>query len=208
MRGAKWLLMGVAWIAAVSAGVASMLRYEMTPAATDSVPQTWPAATTVHRNAERPTLVMFLHPQCPCSRASLDELLVLVTHCRDQVDPVIVFLKPSGFADGWEETDLWSMAKIIPGAALLTDSGGTETRRFHARVSGEALLYDVGGRLIFHGGLTPSRGHRGDNAGRSALELLLAGKPCPQRETAVFGCSLQEQDAGGKPADRPTNPRD
>ena len=38
-------------------------------------------------------------------------------------------------------------------------------QRFGAETSGQTLLYDRDGRLLFSGGTTGSRGHDGDNAG-------------------------------------------
>jgi len=54
------------------------------------------------------------------------------------------------------------------------------------------LLYDVAGDLRFAGGITPSRGHAGDSAGRSMLQDLLASRSVERDETAVFGCALRE----------------
>jgi hypothetical protein len=193
MRVWLWLLLSAAWTTAVGFGLWNMVRYEMTPAAIAEVPENWPAGSALRHDADRPTLVLFVHPHCPCSRASLDELAVLVTHRGGKMSTTVVFLKPPGFDKGWEKTDLWRTAESIPETTVFCDEGGTETARFHARVSGETLLYDREGRLLFHGGLTPSRGHRGDSAGRSAVELLLAGEASPLRETPVFGCSLGER---------------
>ena len=117
---------------------------------------------------------------------------MLVSHSGGHVNSTVVFLKPAGFGQDWEKTDLWRTAQSIPGATLFCDVGGTEAGRFGVRVSGETLLYDSAGRLMFHGGLTASRGHRGDNAGRTAVELLLAGLPSPQQHTPVFGCALSD----------------
>ena len=105
---------------------------------------------------------------------------------------VAVFLKPKGFEPDWEKTDLWEAARLIPGAACFTDDGGKETARFDAQVSGETLIYDKAGTLVFHGGITASRGHEGDNAGRFAVEAILRGERPAVRETLIFGCSLRE----------------
>jgi hypothetical protein len=44
--------------------------------------------------------------------------------------------------------------------------------------------------LIFSGGLTGSRGHAGDNAGRASVIALLDHGTPSRRSTSVFGCSL------------------
>jgi hypothetical protein len=51
-------------------------------------------------------------------------------------------------------------------------------------------MYDRDGRLLFQGGITISRGHAGDNPGRSALVALLNHELVSEVETPVYGCSL------------------
>src|SRR5262249_23058238 len=145
----------------------------------------WPPETACRLSADRPTLVMFVHPQCPCSRASLDELATLITHCQGRVAAEVVFLVPPSASADWAQTDLWESAARIPGVVLRPDRGGAEQRRFVARVSGEVFLYQSDGRLAFHGGITAGRGHAGDNPGRSALEALLVGNRLSGRSTPV-----------------------
>ena len=56
--------------------------------------------------------------------------------------------------------------------------------------SGQTLLYDRRGSLIFSGGITSARGHRGANAGEAALVSLLASGRADRNATSVFGCPL------------------
>jgi hypothetical protein len=70
------------------------------------------------------------------------------------------------------------------------DEAGREAARFGATTSGHVLLYDRGGRLRFSGGITASRGHVGDNAGRAALLGLLIHGETERERTPVFGCPL------------------
>jgi hypothetical protein len=169
-----------------------MLRYELTPAATATVAVEWPRETQVVRDSARPTLVLFLHPQCPCSRATLRELSLLEADCRDRFAAQIVFVRPAGTGESWEKTDLCRLAEQIPGAVVSADVGGAEASRFGATTSGQALLFSPHGRLMFQGGITASRGHEGDNAGRTALTALVHTGQATCTQTAVFGCSLLE----------------
>jgi hypothetical protein len=50
-------------------------------------------------------------------------------------------------------------------------SGGREAALCKATTSGETVVYDAAGKLRFHGGITGARGHIGDNAGCSAIEV-------------------------------------
>jgi hypothetical protein len=102
----------------------------------------------------------------------------------------VLFLKPEGFTDNWAQSDLWRTAAALPGVTVARDVDGREARRFGAATSGQTLLYDSNGALLFSGGITGARAHAGDNAGRSALVALLNhGRP-DRTGTSVFGCPL------------------
>jgi hypothetical protein len=109
---------------------------------------------------------------------------------QGRVTAYVLFLKPAGFSEDWEKTDLWQSAANIPGVTAVIDDGGAEARRFHAATSGQTILYDAEGRLLFSGGITGSRGHSGDNAGRSAIVSLVNAGAADRAETFVFGCPL------------------
>jgi glyoxylase-like metal-dependent hydrolase (beta-lactamase superfamily II) len=116
-----------------------------------------------------------------------------MAHTQGRLTAYVLLLKPEGFAEDWEKTDLWQSAKSIPGVELVIDDDGIEARRFHALTSGQALLYGRDGRLLFSGGITGSRGHAGDNAGRSAIASLVNRGEAERDETFVFGCPLFDE---------------
>ena len=172
-----------------------MWEYEATPGEVTVSQMQWPDDSQIERNPNRPTLVVFAHPRCPCSRATIGELALIVAHCPERVDVRVLFFKPSEFSAGWEKTDLWSSAEAIPGVTVISDEDGSEAKRFRATTSGYSLLYDSDGRLLFGGGITGSRGHSGDNAGRTAIEtLLMNGESDQKQQTLVFGCPLLGRD--------------
>jgi hypothetical protein len=179
-----------AWAVCVAIGLCAMLAYELTPAKTLAAADRWPAGTRLRHDANRPTLLMFVHPRCPCSRASLAELNLLVSQCGGRAAVRIVFVRPQTCEAGWERTDLFAAAQKIPGADVSCDHAGAEAKRFGASASGETLLYAADGRLLFQGGLTPSRGHQGDNTGRSAVASLIQSGRAAHWRSAVFGCGL------------------
>ena len=106
----------------------------------------------------------------------------------------VLFIKPAGTASDWTQTDLWRTASAIPGVTVHEDDAGNEARRFHLETSGNTALYDADGRLLFHGGITISRGHAGDNPGCSAIAALLVEPQSSPVATPAFGCSLFEND--------------
>jgi hypothetical protein len=182
----------VLWLAVVCGATILMTRYSNTPGRGGSAAITWPKRSQIPLDSNRPTLVMFAHPHCPCTRASLGELERLLAEVPGQPVTHVVFLKPVGTASDWEKTDLWQTASSIPGITVYTDNAGNEAHRFNVETSGVTLLYDPDGRLRFQGGITQARGHAGDNPGRSALKELLREGHSNQTKTMVFGCGLFE----------------
>jgi hypothetical protein len=164
--------------------------YDNSPAVPQPLVDEWPGGSAIQRSERGLTLVMFAHPRCPCTRASLGELEKIVAHCQPTVTPWVVFFKPDGAEDNWEQTDLWRSASAIPGAHVIRDLGGEEARRFHVTTSGQTLLYGAWGELLFSGGITFARGHAGDNAGRTAIESYTAGNSPGYCQTPVFGCPI------------------
>jgi hypothetical protein len=133
---------------------------------------------------------MLVHPHCPCTRATIGELAELMAHCQGRLTAYVLFLKPAGFSDDWEKTDLWQSAASIPGVNVIVDDDGAEARRFHSATSGQTILYDAEGHLLFSGGITASRGHAGDNDGQSAIISLVNDGAASRTVTSVFGCPL------------------
>jgi hypothetical protein len=196
------LLIGT-WLAAAGAGFFCLMRYESTPSHPTATAIDWPAGSAIARDASRPTLLVFVHPRCPCTRATLGELSRLMAHSQDRVRAIVVFEKPLGAPDDWEQTDLWQTAGAIPGVERVVDTGNREAQRFAVASSGHALLFDSEGDLCFSGGITRSRGHEGDNAGRSALEAILSGQLATTTHTLVFGCSLASPDSNPRQEPKP-----
>src|SRR5262249_54106062 len=181
---------GVLWLGGVSAGLAWLAASDNGPGVAAHAPAHWPAGRRLVRDPARPTLVMLAHPRCVCTRASVSELPELMARAHDRPKAYVVFIKPAGTAANWDDTDLQRSAAAIPGATVVRDQDGVEAQRFGAETSGQTLLYDAGGRLIFGGGTTGSRGHGGDNIGRASILALLNREEAHRSTTSVFGCSL------------------
>ena len=193
------LALGLVWLGIVGAGMFLMLTYANSPGPAGSPPGTWPETSQVPHDPKLPTLLMFLHPHCPCSRASVGELALLMAHCQGRVAVHLLFLQPTELDSNWVLTDTWTDAGQIPGVTVHRDHAGREARLFGAETSGETALYDTKGLLMFHGGITISRGHSGDNPGRDTLQALLLGTPAQLANTPIFGCSLFECKMTGQP---------
>jgi hypothetical protein len=186
------MALAAVWLAAVVGAMVMLLNYSNSPGRVGAIPAHWPAGSRISFDARQPNLILFAHPRCPCTRATLGELELLMARCHGQLCAQVWFIKPEGMSDDWMSTDLWRTASAIPGVTVHCDNGLLEARRFGAETSGQTLLYDQDGQLLFRGGITISRGHSGDNPGRSALRALLERKLSNQVQTPVFGCSLFE----------------
>lgn len=194
------------WFAACAAGVVWLVAYENVPASAvggravesgERLPR-WPVESAIPFGGEGSTLVMFVHPQCPCTRASLAELEKIVARASRSADassaqPLhlrIVTFAPTQPVAHWSRSDLLAQAAAIPGAIVHRDDDGREAALFGAAASGHAMLFDARGKLLFSGGVTIARGHEGDNPGASALVDLLAGGSGNCGAAAVFGCPI------------------
>lgn len=187
----------MAWVFVVSVGIGWVAHYKGTPSDPGNAPETWPEDSVVHRATDRSTLVMLAHPRCPCTRASVGELAELMQRAGDRISAYVLFLHPDGLPENWEKTDAWNSAAAIPGVHVLTDPDGVEARRFGAASSGQTVVYDAKGRLVFHGGITPARGHAGTSVGRDQIASLVLGSE--QRQAPVFGCAMTDPETAEKP---------
>ena len=186
---------GLVWIALLTTGFFSLAREEFTPVAGAAAHPAFPARSTLALSPDVPTLILFAHPHCPCTRASMHELAGLMASLQHRVAATVVFPLPQGVAPHWERGELWQEAVAIPGVRARADQDGRETERFGVKGSGHLLLYQPSGRLVFSGGITPSRGHEGDNPGRSAVVSLVVQGRSPVDHTPVYGCPLLEPTA-------------
>ena len=194
------------WAAAVTTGFFCLLQYEKTPGQVGALSSCWPAGSSLVFDPTRLNLVMLAHPRCPCTRASVAELAQIMARSGERTAACVLFLRPKGFPASWARTDLWRGAEAIPGVNVLCDEEGVEARRFGAVTSGHVVLFDRDGRLLFRGGITSTRGHLGDNAGRRGVLALLTRGAVDRTETPVFGCPLHDPDAPCTSGVEPCNP--
>lgn len=188
---------GLLWLVGLGIGMRTMLNYEDGPASAGLPPKMGPSESRIQRTLGLPTIVVMAHPRCPCTKATIGELALLMARLQNRVTATVVFVRPNGVPEKWEETDLWHDAQQIPGVRVKNDPGGKEAALFGAQASGQAVLYDAAGQLQFSGGITASRGHSGDNAGRSAIVgvVTIIVEKQNQRQTPVYGCYLRDPEA-------------
>ncbi|HYF36789.1 MAG TPA: hypothetical protein VD994_15950 [Prosthecobacter sp.] len=192
MKAHVWMIAAALWLIAVGAGTWVMLDYSEAAGVAAKAPAQWPKASSVVPAGDRPTLLMFVHPHCPCSRASLGELDRLIARGNGRFRTHVLFVRPEGVDEDWVNSALFEKAAALTDVKVAVDEGGREAALFNVVTSGQTLLYDRQGALLFEGGLTPARGHAGDSAGRAAVLGLLEQQLAGKYETPVFGCELCE----------------
>jgi hypothetical protein len=187
-----------AWAAIVAMGVVTLARHDLTP----GVEAPSVAGSYVLQAAKigegKKTIIMFVHPKCPCSTASLEELRQLMAQHGSQLNATVVMFRSSGAADDGTRSAAWATAQQIPGAEVRADLDGTQAKQCGAQTSGQVFLYDESGALQFEGGITGSRGHPGDNNSLDTLAALVTKKQPPQSapaRTPVFGCPIYSEPA-------------
>lgn len=195
------LLVVALWVVPSVIGLAILWRYASTPGGTIAAPRAWPDHAQIERDTVRPTLVMILHPRCPCSRASVAELSRLLARLRTQPKTIVMCVIPPHAPESFGDTSMIEQAIALPGTTLFMDRGGIEADRFRGSTSGYVLLFGTNGQLLFSGGITSARGHEGDNAGSDAIASLLGGTQSPTKVSPVFGCALKGPDTQPLPGE-------
>lgn len=187
---APWVLATTLWCCAVCIGMVAMARFDWTDGRRGRCPETWPTDSPLARAADRPTLVVALHPLCPCGRATIDLLAEFVAADPGRLDLLFLFLMTDPPDPAWAQAPAWNTAREIPGARVIPDPRGVESARLGALTSGHALLFDPQGRCLFSGGLTLGRGATSAGAGLVAIKDALRGRAIRFPEAPVFGCDL------------------
>lgn len=192
VQKANWLhLVAIlAWLVLVATSGWITVGFDGKKGTVGKTPDVWPAQSKLKKAHDVLTLLMFVHPRCPCSRASVRELEKMVCRAQGRIAAKVVFLSYAGNKSDWQKTALWDDARAIPGVTLVTDFNGEEASLFGAQTSGQTLLYDEAGKLLFQGGITASRGHEGGNVGEQAIEDLAFDRQAGCSSNLVFGCPL------------------
>ena len=186
------LALGIAcWLGAAVWGTKLLHAYSFAPGASGTPAEVWPEGAGVSRADGIATLVVALHPECSCSRATLAELGVILAETTPHLRAVVIFsdLDPEHPAGA---SELFKTAHDLPGVSLVRDRHGEILKKFRFVTSGETRFYRPDATLAFRGGITGSRGHEGENPGRSRV-IALTRQPTASPDvssTPVFGCAL------------------
>lgn len=186
----RWLTAAAAagWAIAIAVACGVLLRYEFAPGpAPAAAANVVTGLDALALDAVCPTVVVAVHPQCPCTRATLASLAAVL---GDQPGIAAVRLVVCGRTTaGGAFGDPTS--NMLPGAVTLWDDTGALAASLGAVTSGTVIVLEPSGSVLFRGGITPSRGHEGDCQGRRLLVAAIQGRRATAA-TPVFGCPLTE----------------
>ncbi|MES1147283.1 MAG: hypothetical protein ABUL49_00870 [bacterium] len=175
------------WIMAVGAGLWTFYSYANTPGKPAQA-----ATTAATAEQVRPHAVMYIHPKCPCTTASLESYHLLVDKLYKTCDFSIVCVVPPGAEKGFADSSNWSTAKAMPHVTATLDQNGALAKAAGAKTSGQVFLFGANGKLAFEGGVTPGRGMEGDSDGATKFSAALTKPVLAAAHAKVFGCPLFE----------------
>lgn len=185
----KCLIFGV-WLTLCIGCLLGLNWYKMQPGPVGKLLTFWPQNISIAHDRNLYNIVMFAHPQCGCTYASLVELDKLIQSHPKKFKSKIFFYRPTGSKPSWSDGESKTMAKKLENVSVFDDEGGQIARRFGAMTSGQVMVYSPKGHLYYAGGITESRGHVGSNAGsRSIANIVETNKPSSKAEH-TFGCVL------------------
>lgn len=144
---------------------------QQAPAFSSAAESKWPARTKLLPYQSQGHLLVFVHPYCPCTLATLKNLQDL--SIPETVTVSVVQLRNRNLES--IHTPFSGISRIVEkkGWNLVLDDDGMEAKTFGATTSGECMLFSPTGSLLFAGGITASRGHSGENTGLDLLSGMI-----------------------------------
>lgn len=175
------------WLVVVAGAFHLLMKYASEEGRVGTISLNFPkeSSLTLTHDFE---LIMFVHPGCSCSSASMAELARLMAREKD-LSAQVVFMKTKKLDPLFKNNELLKKAKLLPRTKILFDEDGKEARYFGALTSGQTYLYHSEKGLLFSGGLTAARAHEGKSSGQESIEQILRNKPS-RNIASVFGCDM------------------
>jgi hypothetical protein len=189
-----WLIALLVWLGLLAGGSAWLLRYTFAVGKATVAPHVIPSLLSPGASL-RPQLFLALHPQCPCSRATVRELAKILRLVPGRTDVTVLAFAPVDAPEEWLEGRLIAECRKL-NCQIRPDPAGRLAASLGSLTSGRVVLYDKNGRLRYQGGITGSRGHEGDNAGEQAVIEILSGCRESHKSMPVFGCPIRSEPSG------------
>jgi len=182
------------WSVAVASGLYLQAAYVQSEGDVAAPPAAIPAS--LRADPDRFTLVMAIHPKCPCTRASLGELQRLRAKLGDRIALAYVVYAPVERADEWMPAFAARLTRLGLEGRVIHDATGEIAAGMGCRTSGSVVLYDPREGARFWGGITAARGHHGDNLGSDAILAIVREGAADTFTSPVYGCSITDPPPG------------
>lgn len=180
----------IVWCTLVFASLGGLAFYGSIPGQAATAASQWPTDSTILPAEDTNAVLVFVHPQCFCTRATIDQLQRAFVARPKSASTTVVVYAPSTQPESWCDTSLVRLCKTLPGATVVLDHDGQETQRFGVNTSGHVLVFNRQKQLQFSGGVTPSRGHLGPCEGLDAVTQIIAGQKAVPCVANAYGCPL------------------
>ncbi len=113
------------WLSGTASGFFLLGAYHVRPGQPGKPLVRWPEGCPVRLDPDRPTLLIFLHPRCPCSRASVAELASIAASYRGRFAAHAILYRPEGPSEDWDQAEAAATDEAsIPGLRRWTDRSG------------------------------------------------------------------------------------
>ena len=188
------------WIVTSLYGIYFSINYSSTPGESSKWSEPWPEQSQLKFEPDKFNFVVFLHPECDCSKATLNQIEEIVKDAgSEKIHYLAVFLLPEKMRIAWGESDLLKRTRGIKNLQIYIDDQ-KEFQRFGVKTSGQTLIFGPSKDLLFSGGLTVARGHIGVSMGQDFVLSLFKGRDLAKNKidkkinlTPVFGCQTEEK---------------
>lgn len=184
-----------AWVILVTVGFAVLLMHDTEATPTSVVDRSTQRVSHVMAQelgfgGVSSRIVMAVHPRCPCTSNSLDELQLATMDSESEANVSFLVYKPEDAPDSWNGKYIERLRKRFRDATIIKDPSGHLASRLDLHTSG-ALVVVRDGEILFRGGITAGRSCQQANLGSLTLrEFLDNGNVSKSVETPVFGCKL------------------
>jgi hypothetical protein len=158
-----------------------------------------PGASEEHPELYEPncvTLVVALHPNCNCAKATIGELVKMYNRVPDELKITVLAFTSEGDTNAWKHTALLSPFTRIP-ARIIADLNGRTARRLGITTSGQAQLLSPNGKVLYNGGITGACGLNGKNPGEDMVMQIVYGSGFHTENFPAYGCALSKPQLSG-----------
>jgi hypothetical protein len=135
------------------------------------------------------TLIIGLHPHCPCTRGISEELNRLAAESEDYRFVVLASC-PQDAMSSWMDTPSIRELERLPRTRIIADECGMIASSLGMIRSGHVIVIGADGFPRYSGGMTSSPLHSLGRPAREAATEVAVGTPLSATTAMVFGCPL------------------